>query len=125
MVQKETFYTGFNRKLIERSRELRKNMTKQERVLWYRYLRQYPVKFYRQRSIDGFIADFYCHRARLVVEVDGGQHRTQEGLAYDRERSAVLCRYGLRVLRFANSDIDGSFAQVCKAIDDAVKSGVE
>ena len=85
-------YTGYNQKLKDRSRELRKTMTKQEKRLWYEFLRKYPVKFYRQRSIDYFIADFYCSAARLVVEVDGSQHFTDQGLEYDRERTEVVGR---------------------------------
>ena len=69
-------YTGYNSKLKQRSRELRRNMTRQERRLWYDFLRDYPVKVYRQRSIDHFIADFYCSRAHLVIEADGIMRRT-------------------------------------------------
>lgn len=70
-MNQQDLYTGFNRKLTGRARELRHNMTRQEKHLWYDFLSNYPVKIYRQRSIDYFIADFYCSRAHLVIEIDG------------------------------------------------------
>ena len=118
------FFTGYNSELKDRSRRLRKDMTQQERHLWYDFLRHYPVKFYRQRSIDWFIADFYCSRARLVIEVDGGQHYTEEGAEYDRQRSGVLQKYGLEVLRFTNTDIDKHFADVCRQIEAEIRKRV-
>ena len=114
---KREFYTGYNAELKDRSRQLRKNMTRQERHLWYDFLRNYPIKVYRQRSIDWFIADFYCSRAHLVIEIDGGQHYTPEGQAYDTERSAVLQNYNLTVVRVSNADIDWNFSGVCEYLD--------
>ena len=121
---KENLYTGYNSSLKERSRELRKNMTRQERHLWYDFLRSYPIKIYRQRSIDQFIVDFYCSPARLVIELDGGQHYTSEGLAYDAERTEVLARYGVEVLRFSNREVDGNFSGVCQVIDQKIKERI-
>ncbi len=66
----------YNKKLIPRAKELRKNMTKQENHLWYDFLRIYPVRFQRQKTIDNYIADFYCHKAKLIIELDGSQHFT-------------------------------------------------
>ena len=109
-------------RLAERARELRKNMTPQERHLWYDFLRTYPVKFYRQRIISFFIADFYCASAKLIVEVDGSQHYTEQGLAYDAERSAMLSQYHLKVLRFSNRDVDLHFGQVCEQIRTEVQT---
>ena len=103
-------------RLTERAKELRKNMTPQERHLWYDFLRTYPVKFYRQRIIGSFIADFYCASAKLIVEVDGSQHYTKQGLVYDAERSAILSQYHLKVLRFSNREINMQFDSVCKQI---------
>lgn len=114
-------YTGYNAELKDRSRQLRKNMTRQERHLWYDFLRDYPVKVYRQRSVDWFIADFYCSRAHLVIEIDGGQHYTPEGQAYDTERSAVLQNYNLTVIRVSNADVDQNFSGVCAFIDRRIK----
>ena len=96
-------------------------MTRQERHLWYSFLKKYPVKFYRQRIIDHYIADFYCSKAKLVIELDGSQHYTDEGKEYDRIRTDILERYGLEVMRFSNSDIDRNFAAVCATIDEKVK----
>ncbi len=91
-----------NNKMLERAKELRREMTPQERKLWYMFLRDYPVKFYKQRIIESFIADFYCHAAKLVIELDGSQHYDEQGLAYDAERTAIIEGYGLEVLRFSN-----------------------
>ena len=114
-------YTGYNAELKNHSRQLRKNMTRQERHLWYDFLRDYPVKVYRQRSVDWFIADFYCSRAHLVIELDGGQHCTPEGQAYDTDRSAVLQNYNLTVIRVSNADVDQNFSGVCAFIDRRIK----
>ena len=107
---KREFYTGYNAELKDRSQQLRKNMTRQERHLWYDFLRNYPIKVYRQRSIDWFIVDFYCSCAHLVIEIDGGQHYTPEGQAQDTERGAVLENYGLTVIRISNADVDRNFS---------------
>ena len=115
------FFTGYNPRMKDRARELRREMTRQERHLWDDFLRDYPVKCYRQRSIDRFIADFYCSQAHLVIEVDGGQHYTSEGMAYDSERSAVLQGYQLTVIRVSNADIDRNFPGVCEMIDQRIK----
>lgn len=96
-------------KLIPRAKELRKDATKQENHLWYDFLRGYPMRFQRQKTIDGFIADFYCHVARLVVEVDGSQHYDEQGLAYDKERSAIFAEYGVKVIRFSNLEMSRAF----------------
>ena len=111
-----------NNKLLNIARILRRNMTKQEKHLWYDFLRHYPVKVYKQRIIDDYVADFYCHQARLVVELDGSQHYTQQGKEHDTVRSEVLEKYGIFVLRFSNSNVDKNFQGVCKEIDRAIKS---
>ena len=111
-------------KLISRAKELRKNATKQENHLWYDFLRGYPVRFQRQKTIDSFIADFYCHEARLVVEADGSQHYDEQGLAYDKERSAIFAEYGVKVIRFSNMEVEQNFQEVCNAIDSEVKERV-
>ena len=105
-----------NNRMLPRARELRRDMTPQEKKLWYQFLRHYPVKFYKQRIIDSFIADFYCASARLVIEVDGRQHYTEQGRAYDEQRTAIISRYGIRVLRFSNEEIDRHFETVKAAI---------
>ena len=107
--------------LLDRARELRRNMTPHERKLWYLFLRSYPVRFYKQRIVGPFIADFYCHAAKLVIELDGSQHYEQQEAARDAERTAVLESYGLAVLRFSNREIDTVFPQVCDTIDREVQ----
>ncbi|MBQ3176996.1 MAG: endonuclease domain-containing protein [Clostridia bacterium] len=113
------------RELRPFSTELRNHATPEERHLWYDYLSKYPVHFYRQRIIGPYIVDFYCPKAKLVVELDGSQHRTPEGLWYDAHRTAFLERYGLRVVRFRNWDVKTRFTAVCRRIDAAVRERAE
>lgn len=117
----QTMAVEKNHHMLPRARELRKNMTEQERKLWYLFLRDYPVKIYRQRIIESFIVDFYCYAAKLVIELDGPQHTTGQGLAYDRERTAVLEKYGMKVLRFSNAAVDRDFSKVCEAIHGTIQ----
>ena len=114
----------YQRKLISRAKELRKNATPQEGKLWYRFLKDYPVRFQRQKTIGSFIADFYCAKAQLIIELDGAQHFTIAGREYDLMRSAVLEQYGLEVLRFTNQEIDHQFLGVCAQIDQIVKERI-
>ena len=114
-----------NYKMLGTARALRRTSTAQERKLWYLFLRDYPVKIYKQRIIESFVVDFYCAQARLVIELDGSQHYTEQGKAYDAERSAVLAQYGLLVLRFANNDVDNHFNAVCTQIDNIIQSRLQ
>ena len=111
----------YNGKNISLARENRKNPTRQENHLWYDFLSKYPVRFQRQKCIDNYIADFYCHKARLIIEIDGVQHDTDENIIYDDYRTAKLEKYGLRVIRIANRGIDRDFHRVCNYIDQVVK----
>ena len=111
----------YQNKLIPRAKELRKGATKQENHLWYDFLRSYPVRFQRQKTIDHFIADFYCHAAKLIIELDGSQHYEEQGIERDKERTAILEQYGLNVIRFSNLEVERNFEGVCTAIDLAVK----
>lgn len=113
-------YKG-NKKLVPVARMLRKDMTRQERRLWYRYLSKYPVKFTRQKIISKYILDFYCAAAKLAVELDGSQHYKPEEAARDNERTAFLNRYDIEVLRISNYDIDTNFEGACLYIDRFVK----
>ena len=106
----------YDGRLNGRAFDLRHEMTSQEKRLWYAYLRTYPVKVYRQRVIEHFIVDFYCPLARLVIELDGSQHYTEQGKCYDAERSAVIEKYGVQVLRFSNREVDSNLAGVCQTI---------
>ena len=110
-----------NPELTGNARQLRKNMTLEERILWYQYLRNYPVKFYRQRVLGNYIADFYCAKAHLVVELDGSQHYEAEGLAYDKLRTERLEEFGLIVLRVPNNEVKRNLRGVCEAIDELVR----
>ena len=108
-------------KLIAPAKELRKNATKQEQRLWYDFLSKHRLRFQRQKVIGPYIADFYCHAAKLVIELDGSQHYEEAARLYDEERTKFLEAAGLQVLRFANTDVDQNFADVCLAIDETVK----
>ena len=114
-----------NNDLLSNARSLRKSMTKQEKHLWYDCLRDYPVKIYRQRIVGPYIADFYCHQAHLVIELDGSQHYDDEGLDYDAQRTAYMESLGLKVLRFLNQDVDRNFEGVCMAIDAEIRERTE
>lgn len=99
-------------------------MTLQEKQLWYQFLNKYPVRILRQKVIDSFIVDFYCAKAKLVIELDGSQHYMDEGLAYDKERTKVINAYGIEVIRFSNMDIDENFEGVCEKIDLELKKRI-
>ena len=114
-----------NNKLLNVARILRRNMTRQEKHLWYDFLRYYPVKMYKQRIIDNFIADFYCHSARLVIELDDSQHYTTQGKEHDEARTEIIEKYGIHVLRFSNKDVDDNFEGVCRMIDKVIKERIE
>ena len=101
----------------DRARKLRKNMTPQERHLWFDFLRGHTLKFYRQKVLDIYILDFYCPVCRLAVELDGGQHYEQKNMEYDKARDKYLKDKNIKVLRFSNSDIDRNFEGVCQAIE--------
>ena len=113
-----------NKSLVSNARNLRKNMTKEERHLWYDFLRFYPVRFYRQKVLGHYIADFYCAQAKLVVELDGSQHFEETGSAKDAERTAFLQQYGLRVVRIPNNEVNRNYRGVCEYIDAVVKQSL-
>ena len=110
-----------NPPLVPLARKLRKEMTKEERRLWYCFLRSYPVKFLRQKVIGNYIVDFYCAKAKLVIELDGSQHFEEQNEEKDRERTAFLEQYGLTVLRIPNNQVNDSFDAVCEYIDRVVR----
>ncbi len=107
--------------LISNAKALRKAMTKEERHLWYDYLRHYPVRFYRQKVLGKFIVDFYCADAKLVIELDGSQHYIPGETQKDAERTAFLEGYDVIVLRIPNNHVNQNFRGVCEYIDMAVK----
>ena len=106
----------YDHAMVSRAKELRKQATWQENRLWYDFLRNYPVRFQRQKPIGQYIVDFYCHAAKLVVEIDGMQHTSEQAAAYDQQRSSCFGEYELKVIRFSNQDIRQNFSGVCEAI---------
>ena len=115
---------NYNKNNIVLAKELRKRSTPEEKHLWYDFLSKYKPRFQRQKSIDNFIADFYCHEAKLVIEIDGSQHFTKEGKRQDLFRTEILEGYDLKVIRFTNSQILTNFDGVCLYIDIAVKASL-
>ena len=111
----------YNKELIPLAKKLRRDATPQERRLWYEFLKDYPVRFQRQKVIDDYIVDFFCHAARLVIELDGDQHGETENIRRDALRTVELEALGLRVLRFSNQEIEKSLEAVCSAINQAVR----
>ena len=111
-----------NPKLSPVAKALRRNMTKEERHLWYDFLRDYPVRFLRQKVIGNFIVDFYCRKARLVIELDGSQHFEEAEIIRDKARTAFLEGQGLKVIRIPNNEINLNFRGVCEYIDNLVKT---
>ena len=110
-----------NKQLVPLARQLRKELTKEERHLWYDYLRTYPVRFLRQRVLGKYIVDFYCAEAKLVIELDGSQHYEDRNIESDAQRTAFLEGYGVKVMRIPNNEVNQNFRGVCEHIDTAVK----
>ena len=113
-----------NKQLVPLAKQLRKEMTKEERHLWYDFLRSYPVRFSRQKVLGKYIADFYCAEAKLVIELDGTQHYEPDNAQKDDERTEFLKEYGLKVIRIPNNEIGRNFRGVCEYIDAAVKQSL-
>ena len=117
-------FTGYNSDMKERARLLRKSMTTQEKHLWYDFLQNHNLRFLRQKIIENYIVDFYCAKAKLVIEIDGGQHYSDEAVKYDIERSNIFSNYGLKVIRFTNTDIDKNFEGVCQYIEQVISESL-
>lgn len=113
-----------NKQLVPYARQLRRDMTKEERHLWYNFLRNYKVRFQRQKIIGSYIVDFYCASAKLVVELDGSQHFEPDALEYDAKRTAYLEQYGLKIIRIPNNEVNKNFNGVCEYIDNAVRQSL-
>ena len=111
-----------NAALKRNAQNLRKNQTKEESLLWNLFLKQYPMRFRRQYIIGNYIVDFYCHGAKLAVELDGSQHYEPTESEKDRIRTVYLESQGVYVLRFSNLDVLRRFEDVCAAIDRTAKS---
>ncbi len=113
-----------NPALTPYAKELRKHMTKEERRLWYSFLRGYSPRFLRQKVIEHYIADFYCHAAALVIELDGSQHYEPLGAMKDAIRTERIETRGLTVLRIPNNAVNQNFQGVCNYIDQAVQESL-
>ena len=111
-----------NKTIVPLAKNLRKNMTKEERHLWYDFLREYPVKFTRQKVLGNYIVDFYCAQASIVIELDGSQHYEETGIEKDNERTEYLEQYGLKVIRIPNNWVNQNFREVCEYIDSIVSA---
>ena len=113
-----------NKQLIPMAKHLRREMTKEERHLWYDFLRSYPVRFSRQKVLGKYIADFDSAEAKLVIELDGSQHYEDRGIEKDADRTAFLEGYGLTVIRILNNEVSRNFRGVCEYIDGVVKQSL-
>ncbi len=111
----------YKKEIIPLAKTLRKNMTPWERKLWFLFLRTYPVRFQRQKTIENYIVDFYCAKAGLAIELDGGGHYISEQMQQDAQRTKRLEQLGVTVIRICNIDIDRNFSGVCEKIDILVK----
>ena len=113
-----------NKLIVPLAQELRKSMTKEEKHLWYDFLRTYPVRFIRQKVIDSYIVDFYCAKAKVVVELDGSQHGETINVERDNLRDEALSKYDIRVIRIPNYEIWQNFNGVCRHIDNTVQQSL-
>jgi len=107
---------NYNPKLKVYSQKLRKEMTKEEKHLWYDFLKQLPITIKRQQVIGDYIVDFYCSRKQIAIELDGSQHYEEKGHNKDIERDFYLNNKGIKVLRYSNYDINNNFTAVCEEI---------
>ena len=114
---------SYDGRLKANAQKLRRDMTRQERHLWYDYLKSCPARFRRQKQFGYYIVDFYCAECGLVVEIDGSQHYDPEEKMRDGTRTAYLNSLGLTVMRFSNYDVDVHFEAVCGAIDAFIRNG--
>ena len=112
----------YDHRNVQLAKNLRKNMTPWERKLWYCFLKTYSVRFQRQKPIDRYIVDFYCAKAKLIIELDGSGHYETESIENDRKRTEKLESLGYKVIRFTNLDVDKNFYGVCTVIDETVKN---
>ena len=106
----------YNKSLVKNAQILRKEMTKEEKHLWYDFLKKLPIQVKRQKNIENYILDFYIPTHKIAIEIDGIQHTSEEGRTQDEKRDMVLSSYGIKVLRFKNSDINSNFLSVTDEI---------
>ncbi len=110
----------YNKKLIPIAKQLRINMTKAENILWHDFLKHYPIKFYRQKVIENYIADFYCHKAKLVIEIDGSHHAQEMHRSSGNFRTEYMNALDLKTIRFTNEQLANNPKHVFNEIDKTV-----
>ena len=113
-----------NKMLTENAKILRNNMTKEEKHLWYDYLKKSPVRFSRQKVLGKYIADFYSAEAKIVIELDGIQHFEKENRIYDEKRTEFLEQYDLEIIRIPNSEINTNFEEICRYLDKKINQSL-
>ena len=113
-----------NKNMVANAKSLRKNMTKEERHLWFDFLRTYRIRFQRQKVLGKYIVDFYCSEAKIVVELDGSQHYEPMRIEKDTERTVYLQQYDLTVIRIPNNAVAHNFSGVCESIDLQVRQSL-
>ena len=106
----------YNKALKQNAQELRKEMTREEKMLWYNLLKRLPFNVKRQKVINNYITDFYIPKFKIVIELDGAQHLEENHLKKDEARDQALFEYGITVLRYSNEAINKSFTKVCDDI---------
>lgn len=121
VIERNMFY-GAKKNIFQKAADLRNNMTLSEEKLWeiLHDRKVFKVKFRRQHPIDIFIADFYCHSCKLAIEIDGGVHLDQEVMDYDEERTYILEKYGITVIRFKNEEVLYAIERVKETILNAI-----
>lgn len=125
MIKKHELNRKHNKDLIRVAKNLRSNMTKEEKHLWYDYLKNYKVRFLRQKILGKYVADFYCAKANLVIELDGSQHYQEKELDYDKARTEYLSKFNIKVVRIPNNEVNKNFDGVCRYIDMTVQQNLK
>lgn len=125
MIKRHKLDRKHNKDLIRVAKNLRSNMTKEEKHLWYDYLKNYKVRFSRQKILGKYVADFYCAKANLVIELDGSQHYQEKELDYDKARTEYLSKFNIKVVRIPNNEVNKNFDSVCRYIDMTVQQNLK
>lgn len=125
MIKRHKLNRKYNKDLIRVAKNLRSNMTKEEKHLWYDYLKNYKARFSRQKILGKYVADFYCAKANLVIELDGSQHYQEKELDYDKARTEYLSKFNIKVVRIPNNEVNKNFDGVCRYIDMTVQQNLK
>ena len=115
----------YNKKLVRNAQVLRKNMTPEEKHLWYDFLKKLPMNVRRQHNVENYILDFYIAKKRIAIEIDGLQHTSEEHRTVDCKRDEVLAKWGIKTLRYSNENVKCNFTAVAKDILDNLGIGFE